>query len=80
MYPNKQIWEKDEKPLNILPARDNKYSVVFCVNDKFTQYLGVALKSLIDNFDTDEFLDIVVFTSDLSQSSQEKLQKILTKN
>lgn len=54
-------------------------AIVFSTNDAFAKYLSAMLQSIIDNSCCKNFYDIVILTSDMSDSTFEKLSSMIRK-
>lgn len=59
---------------------DNVYPVVFSTNDKYAKYLAVALQSLIENSNKNNFYHIYVFHSGLSQAAKNDILSVEADN
>ena len=70
-----------KESFNILPAyKDNYISVVFSFNDDFSKYFSVALKSLIENSNSEKNYDIVILESEISEVNKKLLLEMIPAN
>ncbi|MBP3847957.1 glycosyltransferase family 8 protein [bacterium] len=66
---------------NISPVfSKNNVTVVFSTDNKFVPYLGVAIKSLVDNCSGENNYDIVVLHSKVDEYNQKRLKTFEQKN
>lgn len=56
----------------------DKISICFCINDLYSQHLGVVLTSILENNKTGLF-DFYVITNDISQENKNKLSSLKEK-
>ena len=64
----------------IQPSFENKYAIVFCLDNNFVKYFGVTLESLIENSSKENKYDIVIFESNITDSNKKRLLKGLPDN
>lgn len=57
-------------------SRDDVIPVFFTIDDAYAPYLGVALRSLIDNADPTRTYDIVILHEELSPNHRAKLESL----
>ena len=55
-------------------------ALVFCFDNNYAKYFGVALKSLIEHSCPTTFYDIVIFSDDLSERNEVLLKNMLPQN
>lgn len=54
--------------------------IFFTIDDKFAPFLSVAIKSMLDNANPDNFYNIHVIHNDLTKENMAKLESLQTKN
>lgn len=57
------------------PTRNEMVGVLFCTDEKYAPYTGVAIRSLVEHFNPSRGLDIIVFEDGLSRQARENLEK-----
>ena len=69
-----------DKTVEIKPAFDNNnIAVALAANDYFTPYLSVTLASIAKNASADKNYDILVLTTDISETNKKQILKITAK-
>ncbi len=56
----------------------NKISICFCINDLYSQHLGVVLTSILKN-NTDSYFQFFVLTNDISDKNKKIIDKLKNK-
>ena len=57
-----------------------KIPVCFATDDNYTPFIKVAIASMLDNYDKENFYRIIILTTDLSQESIASITKLQTEN
>ena len=71
----------DEWSHMIQPVYDSDaVSIVFCIDDKYCKYFASALQSLIQNSSEYRKYDIIVFSSDISESNRSIIERMAPDN